>query len=103
MAAFVMIAVCVWSGVVMLKNHSVSSTWAFLLDCFLQTAKLLTVAFSSDGQVPLKQFLMDNPLHIPPDAEHVRPDLGVSLMSKLPCLKRANHFWAVLSAIESSP
>jgi hypothetical protein len=46
----------------------VSSTRAFLLDCFLQTAKLLTTAFSSDGQVPLKQFLMDNPLHITPDA-----------------------------------
>jgi hypothetical protein len=25
---------CVWLGVVMLKNHSMSSTWAFLLDCF---------------------------------------------------------------------
>jgi hypothetical protein len=45
-----------------------SSTWGVLLDCFLQTAKLLTIAFSSDGQVPLKQFIMDNPLHIPPDA-----------------------------------
>jgi hypothetical protein len=33
-----------------------------LLDCFLQTAKLLTIASSSDGQVPLKQFIMDNPL-----------------------------------------
>jgi hypothetical protein len=39
----------VWSGVVMLKNHSKPSTRAFLLECFLQTAKLLTVAFSSDG------------------------------------------------------
>jgi hypothetical protein len=29
---------------------------------------LLTIALSSDGQVPLKQFIMDNPLHIPPDA-----------------------------------
>jgi hypothetical protein len=85
----------VWSGVVMLKHHSMPSTRAFLLDCFLQMAKLLTIAFSSDGQVPLKQFIMDNPLHIPPER-------GVSLMSKLPCLKRANHFWAVLSAIESS-
>jgi hypothetical protein len=56
----------VWSGVVMLKNHSMSSTRAFLLECFLQTAKLLTIEFSSDGQVPLKQFIMDNPLHIPP-------------------------------------
>jgi hypothetical protein len=33
----------------------------------LQTAKLLTIAISSDGQVPLKQFIMDNPLHIPSD------------------------------------
>jgi hypothetical protein len=57
----------VWSGVVVLKNHSMS-TQAFLLDCFLQMAKLFTIAFSSDSQVPLKQFLMDNPLHIPPDA-----------------------------------
>jgi hypothetical protein len=61
---------CMWSGV-MLKNHFISWTWAFLLDCFLQMAKLLTVAFSSDGQVPLKQFIMNNPLHIPPDAQHV--------------------------------
>jgi hypothetical protein len=44
-----------WSGVVMLKNHSMSSTQAFLLKCFIQTAKLLTIAFSNDGQVPLKQ------------------------------------------------
>jgi hypothetical protein len=63
----------------------------------------LTIAFSSDGQVPLKQFIMDNPLHIPPDAQHGHPESGVSLMSKLPCLKHANHFWAVLSATESSP
>jgi hypothetical protein len=27
---------------------------------------LLTVAFSSDGQVPLKQVIMDIPSHIPP-------------------------------------
>jgi hypothetical protein len=33
-----------------------------------ETAKLLIIAFSSDGPVPLKQFIMDNPLHIPPDA-----------------------------------
>jgi hypothetical protein len=33
----------------------------------------LTIAFSSDGEVPLKQFIMNNPLHIPPDAQHVRP------------------------------
>jgi hypothetical protein len=59
---------CVWSSVVMLKNHSMSSTRAFSLDCFLQSAKLLTIVFSNDGQVPLKQFVMDNPLHIPPDA-----------------------------------
>jgi hypothetical protein len=62
----------------MLKNHSMSSTWPFLLDYFLQTAKLLTIAFSSDGQVPLKQFIMDNSLHIPPDAQHGCPDRGVS-------------------------
>jgi hypothetical protein len=37
-----------WS-VVMLKNNSMSLTWAFLLDCFLQTPKMLTVAFSSNG------------------------------------------------------
>jgi hypothetical protein len=93
----------VWSGVIMLKNHSMSSTRAFLLECFLQTAKLLTIAFNSDGQVSLKQFIMDNPLNILSDAQHGRPDRGVSLMLKLPCLKRANHFGAVLSAIESSP
>jgi hypothetical protein len=52
----------------MLKNHSMPSTRAFLLDCFLQTARVLTIAFSSDGQVPLKQFIMGNLLHIPPDA-----------------------------------
>jgi hypothetical protein len=46
---------------------------------------------------------MDNPLHIPSDAQHGRPKRGVLLMSKLPCLKRANHFWAVLSVTESSP
>jgi hypothetical protein len=86
-----------WSGVVMLKNHCMSSTRAFLLDFFLQTAKLLTTAFSSDGQVPLEQFIMDNPLHIPPDAQHDRPEGGVTLVSQLPFLKRANNFWAVLS------
>jgi hypothetical protein len=85
----------VWSGVVMLKNHSMSSTREFLLDCFLQTANLLTIAFSSDGQVPLKQSIMDNPLHIPPDARHGRPERGVPLV---PCLKRANHFLAVISS-----
>jgi hypothetical protein len=93
----------VWSGVVMLKNHSMPSTRACFLDCFLQTVKLLTVAFSNDGQVPLKQFMMDNPFHMLPDAQHCRPKRGVSLMSKLPFLKPAEHFWAVLSAIESSP
>jgi hypothetical protein len=92
----------VWSGVVMLKNYFMSSNRAFLLDCFLQTAKLLTIAFSSDDQVPLKQFIMDNPLHIPPNAQHGRPEHGMALMSKLTCLKRANHFWAVLSVMESS-
>jgi hypothetical protein len=60
----------VWSGVVMLKNHSMWSIRAFLLDCFLQTAKLLSKAFGSDGQVPLKHFKTDNLLHIPPDAQH---------------------------------
>jgi hypothetical protein len=90
---------CVWSGVVMLKNHSMSSTRAFLLDCFVQTAKLLTVAFSSDGQVPIKQFIIENPTIY----YQIPPERGVSLMSKLPCLKRANHFLAVLSAMESSP
>jgi hypothetical protein len=69
------------------------SARVFLLDCFLQTAKLLTVAFSSDSYFPLKQFIMDNPLHIPPDAQHGLPKHGVSLMSKLPCLKHANHFF----------
>jgi hypothetical protein len=87
----------------MLKNHSMSSTRVFLLDYFLQPAKLLTTAFSGNGQVPLKQFIMDNSLHIPPDAQHGRPELGVLLMSKFPCLKGANHFWTVLSAIEFSP
>jgi hypothetical protein len=91
-----------WSGVVMLKNHSMLSALAFLLDCFLQTAKLLAVAFSSDGQVPLKQFIMGNPLHIPPDAQHGHPEGRVSLVSKLPCLKHANHFRVVLSTIEYS-
>jgi hypothetical protein len=84
------------SDVIMLKNHSMSPTRALLLDCFLQTAKLLTIAFSSDGQVPLKQFMMDNPLHIPPDPQHGSPEGGVSLMSILLCLKLENHFWAVL-------
>jgi hypothetical protein len=79
------------------------STQEFLLDCFLQTAKLLTMAFSSDGQVPLKRFIMDNLLHIPPEAQHDRPERGVSLVSKLFCLKRENDLWALLSAIESSP
>jgi hypothetical protein len=44
----------VWSDIVMLKNHSMSSTRAFLLDWFLQMGKLLTIKFSSDGQDPLK-------------------------------------------------
>jgi hypothetical protein len=75
-----------------------SSLREFLLDCFFQMAKLLTIAYSSDVQVPLKQFIMDNPLHIPPDAQYSRPERGVSLMSKLHCLKHSNHFWHVLSA-----
>jgi hypothetical protein len=45
---------------------------------------------------------MDNPLHIPPYTQHGRPERGVSLMSKLSCLKSADYFSAVLSAIESS-
>jgi hypothetical protein len=76
-----------------------SSTWEFLLDCSLQMAKLLIIAFGSDGQVPLKQFIMDNLLHTPPDEQHGRPERGVPLMTTLPCLKSANHFWAVLSAM----
>jgi hypothetical protein len=86
MAALVMFAVCVWSGIVMLKNHSLSSTWAFLLDYFLQMAKLLTVAVSSDGQVPLKQFITDNHLHIPPDAAFIeahKPFLGCSFRNRV--------------------
>jgi hypothetical protein len=86
----------VWLGVVMLKNHSMPSTWGGFLNCFLQMAKLLTIAFSIDGQVSLKQF------HIPRDAQHGCPEGGVSLISKSPWLKPENHFWAVLSAIESS-
>jgi hypothetical protein len=58
----------VWSGVAMMKNHSMSSSRAILLDCFLQTAKLFTTVFSSDDQIPLKQFIMENPLNIPPDS-----------------------------------
>jgi hypothetical protein len=73
-----------------------------LLDCFLQTEKLLTEAFSSDGQVPLKQLIVDNSLHVPPDALHGRPERGVSPMSKLLCLKSANHFWADLLSVVSS-
>jgi hypothetical protein len=80
-----------------------SSTREVLVDCFLLMAKLLTRAFSSDGQVPLKQFIMDNLLHIPPDEQNGRPERGVPLMSKLPSLNYADHFWAVLSATESSP
>jgi hypothetical protein len=33
-----------------------------------------------DGEVPLKQFIMDNALHIPPDAQHVRPERQVPLI-----------------------
>jgi hypothetical protein len=40
---------------------------------------------------------MYNPLHIPPDAQHGRPERGVSLMPKLSCFKGANYFLAVLS------
>jgi hypothetical protein len=52
----------------------------FLLYFFIQTMKLLKIAFSSDGQVPLKQFIMDNPLHILPDAQYDRPERRVSLV-----------------------
>jgi hypothetical protein len=79
----------------MLKNHSMLSTRAFLLDRFLQTAKMLTIVLSSDGRFPSSSFIMDNPLHIPPDAQHGRPEL----MSKLACLKRANNFWSVLGGL----
>jgi hypothetical protein len=68
------------------------STQVFLLDCSLQTAKLLTIAFSSDGQVPLKQFIMDNPLHIPPNAQHCLVRSGVSLMSKIALLEACKPF-----------
>jgi hypothetical protein len=40
---------CVWSDVVMPHNHSMLPTRAFMLDCFLQMAKLLTIAFNSKG------------------------------------------------------
>jgi hypothetical protein len=71
-----------------------SSTRAFLLDCSLQMAKLLTIAFSSDDQVPFKQFIMDNPFHIPPQAlsvTHVKtallearkPFLGCSFSNRV--------------------
>jgi hypothetical protein len=35
----------------------------------------------------------------PPYHTRCRPERGMSLMSKLPCLKRINHFWAIRSAI----
>jgi hypothetical protein len=57
-----------------------SSNRASLLDCLLQTTKLLRVALNSDGQVQLKQFITDNPLHIPSDAQHGRPERRVLLM-----------------------
>jgi hypothetical protein len=78
------------------EESPMSSTREFLLDCFLQTAKLLTIAFSSDGQVPLKQFII-------PSISRQMPPRARSVTSKLPCLKRANHFCAVLQATESSP
>jgi hypothetical protein len=37
-------------------------------------------SFSSDSKVPLKQFIMDNPFRTPLDAQHGRPERGVSLM-----------------------
>jgi hypothetical protein len=60
-------------------------------------------AFSSDGQVLLKQLIIDNPFHIPPDAQRYLARNGVFLMSKLPCFKCANHFWALLSTMKYSP
>jgi hypothetical protein len=39
----------------------------------------------------------------PPHPTRCGPDCWVSLMSILPCLKHTDHFWAVLSALESSP
>jgi hypothetical protein len=41
---------------------------------------------------------MGNPLHIAPDAQHGRPECGVTLMSKLPCLKRAKPFLGCYSS-----
>jgi hypothetical protein len=66
----------------MLKNHSMSSTRAFLLDCFLQAAKLLTIAFSLDGQVPLKQFVMEWIISSISHQMHnmAAPERGVSLV-----------------------
>jgi hypothetical protein len=59
---------CVWSGCCHAEESLHVVDLCVLLDCFLQMAKLLTIAFSSDGRVPLMQFIMDNPLHISPDA-----------------------------------
>jgi hypothetical protein len=43
--------------------------------------ELFRTAFSSDTQVPHKQFTMDNPsIFHPPDAQHGRLERGVSLM-----------------------
>jgi hypothetical protein len=42
---------------------------------------------------------MDNPLHNPPVEQCGRLEGGVPLMTKLPCLKYANNFWDVLSAV----
>jgi hypothetical protein len=56
----------------MLKNRPMS-TRAFLLDCFLQTAKMLTMAFSSDGQV--KQVIMAKP-----SISHQMPPLARSVI-----------------------
>jgi hypothetical protein len=43
----------------------------------------LTAEFSSDVQVPLKRFIMDNPLYIPPDAQHCLARSGVSCQNCL--------------------
>jgi hypothetical protein len=61
----------------MLKNHSMSPRGVF--------AGLLppdgeVVDSVQQWQAPLKQFIMDNPLHIPPGAQHCRARSGMSLV-----------------------
>jgi hypothetical protein len=75
-----------------------SSIQAFLLDCSLQTAKLLTTTFRSDGPVPLKQFIMDNPIHIAQNAapsaasllEPLKPFLGCSFSNRVFAVESTN-------------